>query len=83
MRAEVKERCAGIILSTFAAIGSTGTIAEMVELELLDYHYTFPIMNNVSPLFLCKSVLSHSQWSPVASHAYTSLPEQVDHHSDP
>lgn len=61
MRAEVKERCAGLILSTFAAIGSTGTVAEMVELELMDYRYTFPTMNNVSPFFFCEAVLSHSQ----------------------
>ncbi len=41
----------GVILSNFAAIRSAGTVAKMVELELMDYHYTFPTMNNVSPFF--------------------------------
>jgi hypothetical protein len=41
----------GIILSSFAAIRSTGTIAEIVEMELLDYRYTFPTMTTVSLFF--------------------------------
>jgi len=44
-RAEVKERCAGIIKSSFATTPPT-TIAETVETQLSGYYYTFPIINN-------------------------------------
>jgi len=40
-----------VIQSSYATITPQSSVARAVELELLDYHYTFPMMTNMSTFF--------------------------------
>ena len=43
-----------VIQSSYATMTPQSSVAGVVELELLDYHYLFPMLTNVSPFFQAK-----------------------------
>ena len=44
----MKDRCASIIQLEFSTIGSAAAIAHLVDKQLSNYFYTYPMASNVS-----------------------------------